>query len=98
MSGAAGEASNSKVSIQQNLARRPFERKTGGFIVNVIQPCLEAIMPKSEAMIVVGHAFKFIESGFGQCSAHDNAALLCGTSVLHLSFASVWDGGFPAQQ
>ena len=95
MSGVAGEASNSKVSIKQNLAIRSIEGKTGDFLAHIIQPCLEAIMPKSGAMIVVGHAFKLIESGFGQCSAHDNAALLCGTSVLHLSFALVWGDGFP---
>ena len=55
------------------------------------------MLAKSEALIDVGHAFKFAEAGFKQCPQYgpELFPLLCGAAALHMSFGSVWDGGFP---
>ena len=41
-----------------------IELKTGNFLLTVTQPCLEARLAKREAMLVVGHALKFIDWGW----------------------------------
>ena len=82
---------------RKNPALQILERQTQEVLLDVFQPALEQWMPKSEAMILTAHALKFVEQGFKHQPTEEPGELpvVCAAALAHLSFAVVWEDGFP---
>lgn len=82
---------------RKNPALQILERHTQAVLLDVFQPELEHWMPKSEAMILTAQALKFVEQGFKQKPTGEPRCLpvVCAAALAHLSFAVVWEEGFP---